>query len=98
MACVAAMRLAPVSNSLHGARRPLRSGVQRLVDEPVRELVVLAADGGVGDRAELTRETRSLQRQLAEGLVLDLVLAAHLLDEQLGIGDNLELGHPARDR
>ena len=38
-------------------------------------------------------ELRRLARELAQRLVLHLVLAAHLLDEELRVGDDLELGH-----
>ena len=42
-----------------------RSSVERLVDEPVGELVVLAANGRVRDGAELAREAGCLERQTA---------------------------------
>ena len=57
----------------------------------VRELVVLAAHGRVADVADLPREPGRLERELAQRGVLHLVLAAHLLDEELGVGDDLEL-------
>ena len=61
----------------------LLGGVECLVHEAVGELVVLATDGGVRDAADTSREPRGLQRQLAQSFVLDLVLAPHLLHEQL---------------
>ena len=44
-------------------RLEIRSGVERLVDEPVGELVVLSADGAVFDGADATCEARRLQRE-----------------------------------
>src|SRR6266498_2227894 len=58
--------------------RTARSGVERFVDEPVGELVVLAANRRVGHGTELARKTRRGKRQFAQGCVLHLVFAAHL--------------------
>ena len=75
----------------------LRS-VERLVDERVRELVVLAADGGELDALKPPRQPPRILPETAERLVLHLVLAAHLLHEKLGVGDDLELLHAQLDR
>ena len=68
--------------------------VQRLVDEPVGELVVRALHVPILDAAELARKPARLDEELAQRLVLDAVLAAHLLDHQLRVGDDLD--RPAR--
>ena len=93
-------RRAALSGGTEGARAPgpLLRPVERLVDELVGELVVLAPDRGVGDRAELAGQAGGPQRELAQRLVLDLVLAAHLLDHQLRVGDHLELADVELDR
>src|SRR6185437_746963 len=55
----------------------------------VGELVVLTADGRVAHLPESPGETCGLERELAECLVLDPVLAGHLLHEELRVGDDL---------
>src|SRR5581483_2174960 len=75
-----------------------RRRVQSLVDEPVGELVVLPANGRVRHLPDLAREPRRLERQFAQRGVLHLVLAVHLLDEQLGIGHDLDLRDRELDR
>ena len=66
--------------------------VERLVDQAVGERVVLAADGRVANRSDAPGNSRGLQRELHESRVLDAVVTAHLLDQQLGVGDHLEIG------
>ena len=44
------------------------------------------------DASRAARESGGAQGELAQRLVLDLVLAAHLLDEELGVGHDLDLG------
>jgi len=62
-------------------RLPLAGGVERLVDEAVGELVVLATHRGVGDAIDLARYARRVDEEVLECLVLHAVLAAHLFDE-----------------
>ena len=72
---------------------PEALGVERLVDERVGLGVVLAldvADRPLGEVAE--RLLRGLAVKRLEARVLDLVLAADLLDDQLRVADQLELG------
>ena len=71
------------------------SAIQRLVDEAVGLGVVLAAH--VADRPALEGSQRLLHlaMQLAHRRVLDLVLALHLADDQLGVADQLELLAPS---
>src|SRR5205807_10333589 len=57
--------------------------VERVVHEPVGELVVLTADGGEDDLWKPPRQALRLGLQLRERRVLDLVLAAHLLHDEL---------------
>ena len=53
-----------IARAFRGRRwRLVRRGVERLVDEPVGELVVLAAHGGVGDAADLPGEPGRLAVQ-----------------------------------
>src|SRR6266542_4429000 len=49
---------APARRSAAPCGRTARSGVERFVDEPVGELVVLAANRRVGHGTELARKTR----------------------------------------
>ena len=51
---------------------------------------MLPPHGGVAHVADLPGEPGCLDRELAQRPVLDLVLAAHLLDEELGVGDHLD--------
>jgi hypothetical protein len=60
-------------------------GVERLVDEPVRELVVLAAYVHVGHLPDLPRGTLCIEEERLEVAVLHAVLPAHLLHHQLGV-------------
>jgi hypothetical protein len=46
-------------------RRASRSGVERIVDEPVGKLVVFPANGRVRDGAKLAREAGCLERKTA---------------------------------
>jgi hypothetical protein len=50
-----------------------------------------AADGCVAHVADLAGDPRRLHGQLAQRLVLHLVLPPHLLHEELRVGDDLEL-------
>ncbi len=77
---------------------PLAACVERLVYEAVGELVVLATHGGVGDTMDLARYARRVEEEVLERLVLHAVLAAHLLDEELRVGDDLELVDTRLDR
>ena len=54
-------------------------------------LVLLPPHGGVAHLPDLPREARRLERELPQRLVLDAVLAVHLLHEQLGVGHDLDL-------
>ena len=65
--------------------------VEGLVDERVGQLVVLAPDRRVGDAAQPACERGRLVEQPAQRLVLHAVLAAHLPDEQLRVGHDLDL-------
>jgi len=47
---------------------------------------------------DLPSKLRGLQRELLEGAVLHLVLAAHLLHEELGVGHDLELVNARLER
>ncbi len=49
------------------------------------------ADGGIADSRELPLQVRGLLPELPQGFVFDPVLTSHLLDEQLGVRDDLEL-------
>ena len=64
--------------------------VERVVDEAVGELVVLAPNSRVRNAPQLARESRRVGGQLPQRRVFHLVLASHLLHEQLGVGDDLE--------
>src|SRR5438093_13288874 len=78
----AAVRRAALARRITKARGGVehaRSGVQRLVDEPVGELVELPPDGGVRHGSELASEARRLTRKRPECSALDLALAAYLL-------------------
>jgi hypothetical protein len=57
--------------------------VERLVDEAVGEVVVLAAHRGVRHAADLPRQFLGFPRERAQRLILDPVLTPHLFDEQL---------------
>ena len=57
----AAGLLLAASRRLAAEPHPAASAVERLVDEPVRELVVLAADGRVGHRAQLAGQSRCFE-------------------------------------
>ncbi len=83
----------PISHSDHSGQ-----AVERLVDEAVGLGVLLAAD--VTDRPGLERPQGPLHLgvQLAQGRVLDLVLALHLAHDQLGVADQLQLGRSERRR
>src|SRR5205823_13220692 len=70
---------------------PATGRVASLAHEPVGELALLAPDGYVAHLPNLSAETRGLERELPERLVLDPVLAGHLLHEELGVGDDLDL-------
>jgi len=59
---------------------------------------MFSADGFVANGVELTGKPRGPDRQLAERLVLHFVLAAHLLDHQLGVGEDLEFPDAKLDR
>jgi len=59
---------------------------------------VLAANGDVRDAAEPVFQAFRLVGELAQRVVLDLVLAAHLLHEQLGVGDDLDVAEAKLDR
>src|SRR5438270_6851398 len=72
--------------------------VERVVHEPVGELVVLTADGGEDDLWKPPRQALRLGLQLRERRVLDLVLAAHLLHDELRVGHDLELVESQLDR
>src|SRR5688572_3956313 len=72
----------------------LGDGVERLVNEAVCQLVVLAPDGRVAHVPDLARDARGLEREIAERLVLHPVLPAHLLYEQLRVGDDLQHVEP----
>src|SRR5262245_28818319 len=72
--------------------------VERLVDEAVGELVVLAAHGRVGDATDLARQAGGVEEEVLQRAVLDLVLPAHLLHHELRVGDDLELVHAGLDR
>src|SRR6266511_5685514 len=65
--------------------------VEGLVHEPVGQLVVLAAHRRVGDAADLPGQRGGLERERAERFVLHPILAAHLLDDELRVGDDLQL-------
>ena len=65
--------------------------VESLVDELVGELVVLAAYRGVVDAAEPACQAAPLRARARGAPRSSPVLAAHLLDDQLGVGDDLEL-------
>src|ERR671935_2905727 len=54
-----------------------------------------AADRRVSHPFQAGRELGGLALERLEGLVLDLVFALHLPDEELGVGDDLELVDPA---
>src|SRR6478672_6772464 len=79
-----------------GSRAP--SAIERLVDQTVGLRVLLAAD--VSDRpgVELHQGPPHLAVQLSQGRVLDLVLALHLLDDQLRVADQLDLAGIERAR
>ena len=64
--------------------------VERLVGQPVGVLVLLARHPGV--RRPERREPVGLQRQRLHVGVLDLPAARHLLDDQLGVHPDLDLG------
>src|SRR3954454_10379307 len=66
--------------------------IERLVDELVRELVVRALHVPILDAPEPARNPARLEEELLQRRVLDAVLAAHLLDHQLRVGDDLEHG------
>src|SRR4051812_24898917 len=72
--------------------------VQSLVDQRAGKLVVLPPDGRVAHAADLAGQAPRLRPELLERLVLDPVLAAHLLDHQLGVGDDLHLVEAELDR
>src|SRR5581483_1165608 len=86
----------PRSRPRRGASRSQR--VERLVDEPVGELVMRALHVTILDASEPPRKCRRLVVERPQARVLDAVLAAHLLHHQLGIGDQLELPHAELDR
>src|SRR5262245_12885319 len=74
------------------------SAIERLVDEPVRLGVALAAD--VADRPALERRQRPrhLAVELAQRRVLDLVFALDLAHDQLRVADQLDLAGAERLR
>ena len=78
-------RLARLST---GPRRP--QAVERLVGEPVGVRVLGARHPG--ERRADRREPVGLDRQRLHVGVLDLPVAGHLLDDQLGVHPDLDLG------
>src|SRR2546422_5420662 len=67
--------------------------IERLIDEAIGQLVVLAPHRAIAHVADLPGESRGLQRELPQRLVLHAILAGHLLHEQLRVGTDLDLGH-----
>src|SRR4029453_15891308 len=86
-----------VARAVRGAPQPRTSSRsaagrdQRLVHELVGQLVVLAPYGRVANLADPRSEVGSLLPQRAQGVLLDLPLAAHLMDDELRVGDDLAL-------
>src|SRR4029078_2773064 len=97
--CMASRRSSQLSY-IRVARRvyPPLGAVQGLVHEAVGKLVVGAADGCVRHFLEPFGQFPLRAVKGSQGIVLDLVLAAHLLDEELRVGDDLELGHAQLQR
>ena len=69
---------------------PAALAVQRLVGQPVGVRVLLARDPGV--RRAGRRQPARLHRQRPHVGVLDLPAARHLLDDELGVHPDLDLG------
>src|SRR3954454_23991321 len=65
--------------------------VQRLVDQLVGALVVLAPDGAHGPGVEPAQLAHGLQEERLQAGVLDLVLAADLAGHELRVVDDLDL-------
>ena len=71
-------------------RDAVAQAVERLVGEPVGVLVLLARHPGV--RRPERRQPVGLQRQRLHVGVLDLPAARHLLDDELGVHPDLDVG------
>src|SRR3979409_2105256 len=69
------------------------AGIECFVHQRVGELIRLSPDVPVIDLVELPSEPRRLERKVAQRLIFPLVLPPHLLDEQLRVGDDLDLRH-----
>src|SRR5436190_2872288 len=73
-------------------------GVERLVDETVGVGILLARDIADRPAVEALERRPHLDMKLAQRRVLDLVLAAHLADDQLRVANELKLPGPERPR
>ena len=65
--------------------------VQRAVDQLVRDLVLFARDVADLELAERRDAADRLRVERDQVRMFDLVLAPHLLDHQLGIGEELDV-------